>query len=307
MTQPSSLQPPKGNGQTVGLIAGWGDYPVVVARRLVESGYRVFTIGIAGHADETLREISHGYESLGVARFRSAIRFFQRNNVRHAMMAGKVFKHLMFQRRVWMQHFPDLTTLRYFWHQFVTGREKRNDDQMLLTVTRLFADFGIELMPATDFAPELLTPPGLVAGRMPSQMQLRDIEMGWQLAREMGRLDIGQSICIKSRAVLAVEAIEGTDECIRRAGRLCPAGGFTVVKVAKPHQDMRFDVPTIGPGTIDAMSQSGGGVLAIEGGRTIILGREELITLAKRHGISVYAFDPGQFEIGKFQTDRVAA
>jgi DUF1009 family protein len=178
---------------------------------------------------------------------------------------------------------------------------------MLLTITRMFSDYGVELMPATDFAPELLIPPGLVAGKTPSRMQIRDIEMGWQLANEMGRLDIGQSVCIKSRAVLAVEAIEGTDECIRRAGRYCPAGGFTVVKVAKPQQDMRFDVPTVGPGTIETMISSGGSVLAIEGGRTIILGREELTALALRHGITVYAFDPEQFENGQDLPEKSAA
>lgn len=291
----------------MGLLAGWGDFPVVVARRLVESGYRVYAAGIAGHADESLRDICHGFETHGPARIGGILRFLKRNNVRHAVMAGKVFKHLFFQRGAWRGLIPDLVTLRYFWHQFVSGRERRNDDNMLLTVTRMFSDRGIEFMPATDFAPDLLTPPGLIAGSMPTASQMYDIEMGWHLAREMGRLDIGQSVCIKGRAVLAVEAIEGTDECIRRAGRLCTVGGFTVVKVAKPQQDMRFDVPTIGPGTIDCMSLSGGSVLAIEGGRTIILGRAELIALANRNGITVYAVDPLHFEKGKNHPSGIAA
>ena len=116
-----------------------------------------------------------------------------------------------------------------------------------------------------------------------------DIAFGWELAKEMGRLDVGQSVAVKEKAVLAVEAIEGTDRAIARAGELCRAGGFVVVKVAKPQQDMRFDVPTIGCTTIETMHRAGGRVLAIEAGKTIIIDQDKTIALANRYGITIVA------------------
>src|SRR5439155_14608832 len=121
-----------------------------------------------------------------------------------------------------------------------------------------------------------------------------DIAFGWALAREMGRLDVGQSVMVKERTVLAVEAIEGTDRAIARAGELCRAGGFVVVKVAKPHQDMRFDVPTVGCATVEAMRRAGGRVLAIEAGKTIVIDQEETAALADRHGITIAVLDEAQ-------------
>ena len=124
-----------------------------------------------------------------------------------------------------------------------------------------------------------------------SGAERKDIQFGWKMAKEIGRLDIGQCVAVKNTAVLAVEAIEGTDECIRRAGELCQAGGFVVVKVAKPQQDMRFDVPTIGIGTLQTMVESGARVLAIEAGKTIILDENELVSFANRCRISIIALD----------------
>jgi DUF1009 family protein len=135
----------------------------------------------------------------------------------------------------------------------------------------------------------LLVKQGNLTGREPSGAQWQDIQFGWQLAREMGRLDVGQSVAVKGRAVLAVEAVEGTDACIRRAGQLCPQGGFTLVKVAKPQQDMRFDVPTIGIHTVQALAEAGAAVLAIEADKTIIVDEPEVIEFARRHKLAVVA------------------
>jgi hypothetical protein len=132
---------------------------------------------------------------------------------------------------------------------------------------------------------------GQLTRRGPSAAQQKDIEFGWTLAKEMGRLDIGQSVAIKDRTALAVEAIEGTDECIRRAGQLCSAGGFTIVKVAKPQQDMRFDVPTIGVGTLETMVQSGAALLAVEAGRTILVDEPQFIEFADENRLIVVALD----------------
>ena len=156
-----------------------------------------------------------------------------------------------------------------------------------------FALDGITFAPATDFCPELLVRYGNLTSRSPTRSQQRDIEFGWTLAKEIGRLDIGQSVVVKGRAVVAVEAIEGTDECIRRAGRLCRSEGSTVIKVAKPQQDMRFDVPTIGLGTLRAMKESGVRVLAVEARRTIILDEPQVIDYANRNQLVVVALDPG--------------
>ena len=130
---------------------------------------------------------------------------------------------------------------------------------------------------------------GQLTRRGPTAWQQKDIEFGWKIAKEMGRLDIGQSVAVKDQAVLAVEAVEGTDECIRRAGTLCRAGGFTVVKVAKPQQDMRFDVPTIGLGTLETLHAAGGKVLAVEAGRTIFLDQAAVIEYADRQGLVIVA------------------
>ena len=163
------------------------------------------------------------------------------------------------------------------------------DDTLLGALADAFAAEGIVFHPATDFAPELLVKAGQIAGRPPSAAQQTDIEFGWDIAKQMGGLDIGQSVCVKDRAVLAVEAIEGTDACILRAGELCKKGGFTVVKVAKPQQDMRFDVPTVGVRTLRTMVAAGAKVLAIEGGRTILLDDDEFRQFAAYHKLSVIA------------------
>ncbi len=142
---------------------------------------------------------------------------------------------------------------------------------------------------ALELCPELLVRPGLLTRRPPTSREEADIEYGWHLAKEMGRLDVGQSVAVRERAVLAVEAIEGTDAAIRRAGDLCPGGGFVVVKVAKPQQDMRFDVPTIGPSTIESIQKAGGKVLAIEADKTILIDERDTIRLADDAGITIVA------------------
>jgi hypothetical protein len=184
---------------------------------------------------------------------------------------------------------PDWRSIRTFYPHFLAMHKDRRDDTLLGAIVEAFGADGITLGPATDYAPELLVKPGCLTDRRPSAAQETDIQFGWRLAKEMGRLDVGQSVAVKDRAALAVEAIEGTDACIQRAGTLCRAGGFTVVKVAKPQQDMRFDVPTIGLGTLDAMVAAGARVLAVEAGRTIMIDQAEVIAQANRHKLIVVA------------------
>ena len=173
-----------------------------------------------------------------------------------------------------------------------TRHKDCRDDSLAGAIVAEFAAEGIHFAPPTDYVPELLVKPGRLTRRGPSEWQEKDVAFGWQIAKEMGRLDIGQSVAVKDQAVMAVEAVEGTDECIRRAGSLCRAGGFTVVKVAKPQQDMRFDVPTIGLRTLQTMVEAGGKVLAVEAGRTILLDQADVIEFANRHGLIIVAIEP---------------
>ena len=272
----------------IGLIAGWGRYPIVVAEALRAQGYEIFCLGIAGHADPALAEICDHFQVAGVARLGGHIRYFRRQKVKLATMAGKLFKHkLMYGKWGIFSLWPDLRTLRACAPMLFTRRRNCNDDSLLQVVIDEYAKDGIQFAPATDFAPELLVPEGSLTRRSPSAAEWDDIRYGWMLAKEMGRLDVGQSVAVKGRAVLAVEAVVGTDECIRRAGLLCQQGGFTVVKVAKPQQDMRFDVPAIGVGTVDTLHAAGGRVLAIEAEKTIVIDQAEVIERANQCRIAI--------------------
>jgi hypothetical protein len=274
----------------IGLVAGWGRYPLVVAEALKSQGYEVHCVGLKNHVDTALREVCDSFALSGVAHLGAHIRFFRRHGVRQATLAGKVFKHkVLFGRFGWLSLIPDLTTILAFFPLFILGKKNRSDDTLLTVVVDCFARSGITMAPATDFAPQLLARAGQLTRRAPTVQEQRDIEFGWSLAKEMGRLDIGQSVAVRGKAVIAVEAVEGTDACIRRAGELCPQGGFTVVKVAKPQQDMRFDVPTIGIGTIESLKAAGASCLAIEAGKTIVVDQPEVVRLADQHGIAIVA------------------
>ncbi|MFW5692794.1 MAG: LpxI family protein [Thermoguttaceae bacterium] len=277
--------------QRIGLLAGWGRYPFAVAEALRRQGADTFCLGVRGEASPELAGLCRHFRLLGIARFGTAIRYFKRHGVTSATMAGKVHKVRLFQPRSWLKLWPDLRTIRMFMPHMLTRRKDCRDDSLLGAIVDEFAREGIRFAPATDFCPELLVPEGPITARKPSAWQQKDIAFGWQAAKELGRLDIGQSVAVKDQAVLAVEAIEGTDACIRRAGELCPAGGFTVVKTAKPNQDMRFDVPTIGLQTLHTMVDAGARVLAVEAGRTILLDRPELVDFANRHRLVVVALN----------------
>ncbi|MCI0333064.1 MAG: UDP-2,3-diacylglucosamine diphosphatase LpxI, partial [Planctomycetes bacterium] len=216
----------------IGLLAAWGRFPVLVAEALRRQDYHVSCIGVADHADPELRAICHEFQWVGWGSLGGAIKFFRRCGVREATMAGKFHKVLMYQPGLWWRHLPDWTFIKTFYHYLITHRHDNKDDTLLGALTDAFAAEGIVFHPATDFAPELLAQAGNIAGRPPSATQEKDIEFGWDIAKQLGRLDIGQSVCVKDRAVVAVEAIEGTDACILRAGELCKKGGFTIVKVA---------------------------------------------------------------------------
>jgi DUF1009 family protein len=273
--------------EPVGLLAGAGRFPISFAEKARAGGLRVCCVGLRDHADPVLAELCWRFHWCGVARVGGMIRLFRRDGVRRLVMAGKVHKADLLYRPWKMLHLlPDWRTLRGW---YLGRRQDNRDDTLLLGLIAEFARDGLTFGSALELCPELLVKPGVLTRRRPSAAQEEDIRFGWKLARAMGGLDVGQSVAVKERCVLAVEAVEGTDRAILRAGELCRAGGFTVVKVAKPHQDMRFDVPTVGCTTIETLARARGRVLAIEAGKTIVLDQEQTVALADRLGICIVA------------------
>lgn len=287
---PSDSQPP------IGLVAGWGSFPIEVAQQIHASGRRICCIAITDHASHELESICDDVKWSGVGKFGAHVRYFRRHGVRQVTMAGKLFKsELLFKGSLLFKHCPDWTAICTFAPHLLGSRRDSRDDSLLLAVTKTYANRSLTVCPATDFAPELLVNQGILIGKSLSAKQARDAELGWQVAKQMGGLDIGQSVTIKDGTVLSVEAVEGTDECIARTGNLCPRGGWTLVKVSKPNQDMRFDVPTIGPHTITGLAKNGGTAIVVEADKTILVEREKTLQLAKQHGITIVAFhEPSQ-------------
>ncbi len=267
----------------IGLIAGAGRFPFLVAQGARQAGHEVVIVGLRGLADPSLRELADRFYWSGVVRLGRWIRIFRREGVARAIMAGSVRKREMYGRFRLLRYLPDWTTIRLW---FFVAADKRND-----TLLRAAADEmqrkGVTLSNSVEFCADHLARPGVMTRLQPSAAQRRDAEFGWRIAKEIGRLDIGQAVAVKEQEVIAVEAIEGTDDMIRRAGALCRSGGWTLVKVAKPDQDMRFDVPTVGVNTIENLHANGARMLVIEAGKTLMVDREKVIAAAERLGIVV--------------------
>ncbi|GIW82436.1 MAG: hypothetical protein KatS3mg105_4243 [Gemmatales bacterium] len=272
--------------EPVGLLAGSGRFPVVFAEKARRLGISVVCVGIRNEAPEELISLVDRFLWAGIGKLGKVIRYFHHEGIRYAVMAGKIHKTIIFSPRRIFHLLPDLRMIR-FWYS--RRRKDNRDDSLLLGIIDEFASEGIEFRSALELCPELLVKAGILTQRPPTAREEEDIRFGWELAKEMGRLDVGQSVAVKERAVLAVEAIEGTDRAIARAGELCSSGDFVVVKVAKPQQDMRFDVPTVGVSTIRTMRRAGGRVLAVEAGKTIFIDQEETVALANRYGITIVA------------------
>jgi DUF1009 family protein len=273
----------------VGLLAGSGRFPIAFAEKARKIDLPVVCVALRNEASPELASMVHRFHWCGVLRIGSMIRLFQRGQVEHVVMAGKVGK-ANYLYRPWrvLSLLPDWRTVRYWYFR---GRRDNRDDSLLLGLIDEFARDGLHFASALTYCPELLVPAGILTRRGPSPRECKDIEFGWVMAKKMGELDVGQSVAVHDLSVIAVEAVEGTDRAISRAGELCRAGGFVVVKVAKPQQDMRFDVPTVGCSTIETLHRAGGRVLAIEAGKTIVLDQAETIALADRYGITIVARD----------------
>lgn len=278
--------PPAGP-RPIGLLACAGRLPIAFAQKARLSGVPVVCVGLKGMADPALADVCTEFHWLRRMSLGFIMRTFLRGGVERWATCGKFHKHLLYQPWRWLRLLPDWRMIRFY---FLRRRRANNDDSLMLGLLDEFRSQGLECVSPLELVPEILVREGVLTRRRPSAAEEKDIAFGWSLAREMGRLDVGQSVMVRERAVLAVEAVEGTDKAIERAGELCSRSGFVVVKVAKPEQDRRFDVPTVGRQTIETMYRAGGRVLAVEAGQTIILDEAETVALADRYGIAIASF-----------------
>src|SRR5918997_4450490 len=268
-----------------GLIAGNGRFPFLVLEGARRAGATLAVAAIKEETDPAIEqaaaEAGASLEWVGIGQLGKMIRFFKREGVGQAIMAGQV-KHV----QIFSGAIPDVRMLKV-----LVSLPRRNTDALIGGVAAELAREGIELIDSTHFLRDQLPHEGTLTRRAPDERERGDIEYGLEVAREIARLDLGQTIVVRSRACVAVEAMEGTDEVIRRAGRLA-RGRLTVVKVAKPGQDMRFDVPVVGLPTVEAMTEAGATCLCVTAGKTLIFDRAEMLALAERRRISVVAVNP---------------
>jgi DUF1009 family protein len=267
----------------LGLVAGYGSFPLELARSFKEARIAVHAVAIREETSSEIEALADSVCWLHVGQIGGMIRAFKQAGVSEVVMAGKVRKlHLFRNFR------PDLTAITT-----ILKLKDRRDDSMMLAFVDLLARNGITVIPQTRHAQSMLAGTGHLYGPKADADMLADAEFGFAQAKGIAAMDIGQTVAVRDKAVLAVEAIEGTDAAIRRGGEL-GGGKVTIVKVAKPDQDQRFDVPAIGPDTLETMAASGCHCLAVESGQTLLLERHRLAELAARHGIAVIAMqDPG--------------
>jgi DUF1009 family protein len=264
-------------GEPLGLIAGNGRFPLLAAAGARRAGRRVVALAIREEAAPELASAVDEIHWLSLGQLGKAVELLQRAGVREAVMAGQV-KH----RQIFSDIVPDLKLLGV-----LARLAFQNTDSLIGAVADTLARDGIRLLPSVSFLEEELATAGAMTQRRPGRGERKDIAYGERVARALAGLDLGQTAVVKDRAAVALEAMEGTDETIRRAGRIAGPGA-TVVKVAKPKQDMRFDVPVVGPGTLDAMRDAGSRVLALDAGRTLLLDRRDFLARAEDEGVAVW-------------------
>lgn len=259
-----------------GLIAGNGQFPFLVIDGARRAGVELAVVAIKEETDPEIEKIAQNITWVGIGQLGKMISFFKKNGVGQAMMAGQV-KHV----QIFSSSLPDLRMVKMLWNL-----PRRNTDALIGGVADEMAKEGIELIDSTHFIKDQLAPAGVLTKRKPDDNELANIEYGLHIATELGRLDLGQTVVVRSKACVAIEAMEGTDATIRRAGELAK-GKLTVVKVAKPEQDMRFDVPVIGVPTIETMIAAGAACLSVTANKTLIFERDKMIALADKNKFAI--------------------
>lgn len=265
----------------VGLIAGEGSFPLEVAAAVRSARRRAVVVALRGLTDPAIEGRADAVSWLWLGELERLLAVLREAGARDVVMAGKVPKRFLWTHREAVR--PDARALT-----LLAGLRDRADDSLLGAVARALEEEGFRLREQLALVPELRVDEGVLGGVRPGPEQMRDVAFGWPVAKALGRLDVGQTVVVRDRAVLALEAIEGTDAAIRRG---CALGepGACVIKVAKPSQDPRFDVPAVGPRTLEAMVEGGGALLAIEAGRTVMLERRRMLHEADAAGIAVVA------------------
>ena len=264
--------------EILGIIAGNGVYPRLLADTARKAGVsRIVAAAFTGETDPTLTQHVDLIEWMRVGQLNRLLKFFNEHKVHHGIMAGQIAPKNLFDLR------PDLKAL------LLLGKLKqRNAESIFAAIADELAGIDVELLPATTFLEDSLASAGLIAGPKLSRREEEDVDLGWKMAKEIARLDIGQTVVVKNGTVVAVEAFEGTSDAIRRGGALAREDAV-MVKVAKPNQDMRFDVPVIGVETIRVAAEAKLRVIAVEAGKTLLLEREAIADLAVRSKVSIIA------------------
>ena len=286
--------------EPIGIIAGDGMLPVMTARGMRAAGHRVVAAGMAGQYDEAFPAECDEFFRVGVLRVGEWARKLRRRGVSRAVMVGGVNKVALAYMPTWKRAFvmrPDWVVLR-LWYRVL--RHDKRTQTLLAAVARELQKAGVELMDSTHYIPEQMSQEGVMTPNPPTAAQREDIGFGWPILIQMNELEIGQSIAVRGHDVIAVEAIEGTDAMIRRAGELAGArskkedGGWTLIKGAGPNKDLRFDVPTVGIQTIEGLKAAGAGCLALDAGRVILLEKDKVLAAAQEAGIAVVGIGTGE-------------
>ena len=279
----------------LGLIAGEGVFPLLVARAARAAGREVVCAAFAGHAWPDLRKECDRFHWVGVLRFGKWVKVLRAAGCEEAIMVGRVNKSHLYDRWRYLRHIPDLKAVRIFWR---IVRSDKRPDTILRAIADALGEAGLPLIDSTQYCAEHLVTPGVLDQRRPTDAQWADIRRGYEICQTVSRLDIGQSIAVLDRDVIAVEAVEGTNAMIERAGKLCRVGGWTLVKVSNSKQDMRVDVPTIGTTTIEKLAAARASCVVLEPGKTVILEKPKVLELADRYKIAVVGYE-GEVVAGK--------
>jgi hypothetical protein len=262
--------------QRIGLIAGGGQFPLLFSKRALEKDFAVYAAAYVKEANQDLENHVCDIEWVHLGQVRRLIRFFQKNQITQAVMMGSIRKTRMFS-----DVRPDMKAI-----SMMVEMKSTHDDGLLRMFASTLEKEGIRILSSTFLLPELLAPEGVWTKRKPSRTERADMEIGWRCAKEIGRLDIGQCVVVGGGSILAVEAVEGTDAAILRGGNL-GSGNAVAVKICKPDQDDRFDMPAVGPDTIMTMKKGGVRALGVESGKTIVFDRGKMISLADEMEISI--------------------
>lgn len=261
------------------LIAGNGELPVRMAESARKNGCDVIAISLSSDNRKALSKVCTRVYSYGPGEILKIKQTLIDEKIKQLTFIGKVCKSMLLKR-------PKLDSEAW---KLLRETERLNDDAIMLTLVDQLEQMGITVLDQTIFIKNLMVPHGVLGAKKPTAEQIEDVDYGFWLAKEMGKLDVGQSVVIKNRMIMAVEAIEGTDKCIERGCKIAHRKGVSIVKVAKPTQDSRFDIPTVGLQTLKTMKRFGASLIALEAGETIIVDQKKMIEFADKNGIVVMA------------------